>query len=117
MSKRRLSDWISAYLEYADDTEPPLSYHTWIGLSTIASALQRRVFLRWGYDTIFPNLYVVLIGPSGRCRKGTAMRLGYNILKEVQVKIASESIIREALIRNMKNSVANFTDPQTKLIH
>lgn len=45
------------------------------------------------------------------------MRLGYNILKEVQVKIASESIIREALIRNMKNSVANFADPQTKQVH
>lgn len=45
------------------------------------------------------------------------MRLGFNILKEVKIKIASESIIREALIRNMKNSVANFVDPQTKLVH
>lgn len=45
------------------------------------------------------------------------MRLGYNILKEVQVKIASESITREALIRKMKNSTANFVDPQTKLVH
>ena len=45
------------------------------------------------------------------------MRLGYDILKEVQVKIASESVTREALIRKMKNSTANFVDPQTKLVH
>lgn len=33
------------------------------------------------------------------------------------MKIASESITREALIRKMKNSTANFIDPQTKLVH
>lgn len=114
MSKRRLSDWISAYLEYVDNTEPPLSYHTWVGISTIASSLRRRVFIKWGYDIIYPNMFIVLVGSSGRCRKGTAMRLGYNLLKEVKIKIAAESITREALIRRMKNSIDTYIDPDTK---
>ena len=58
-----------------------------------------------GFETIYPNMYIILIGPSGRCRKGTAMRMGFEILKNVGVKVVSESITREALIRQMKTSV------------
>lgn len=117
MSKRHLSDWLSGYLEYADESEPPLSYHTWVGISLIASALRRRCFFKWGYETIYPNMYIILIGPSGKCRKGTAMRMGYEIIKDIGIKIVSESITREALIRNMKNAVDNFVDPQTKKLY
>lgn len=117
MTKRRLSDWISGYLEYTDESEPPISYNTWTAISLISSALRRRVFFKWGFETIYPNMYVVLIGPSGKCRKGTAMRMGYEIIKDLGIKIVSESITREKLIRNMKESVDNFMDPQTKKIH
>jgi hypothetical protein len=113
-NKRRLRDWLSAYMEYADESEPPLSYHTWTGISLIASALRRRVFFRWGYETLYPNMYIVLIGPSGKCRKGTAMRMGYEIIKDAGIKIVSESVTREKLIRNMKDSVDNVIDPETK---
>ena len=62
-------------------------------------------------------MYIILIGPSGKCRKGTAMRMGYEIIKDIGIKIVSESITREALIRNMKNAVDNFVDPQTKKLY
>lgn len=107
---RRLSDWLSGYLEYADESEPPLSYHTWVGVSLIASTLRRRCYFKWGFETIYPNMYIVLIGPSGKCRKGTAMRLGYDIIKNAGPKIIAESITREALIRNMKDAVDNVMD-------
>lgn len=117
MSRRRLSDWLSAYLDYTDESEPPISYNTWVGISLISSVLRRRTFFKWGFETIYPNMYVVLIGPSGKCRKGTAMRMGYEIIKDVGIKIVSESVTREKLIRNMKESVDNFIDPQTKKIY
>ena len=116
MAKRKLNDWISGYLEYADESEPPLSYHTWVSISLIAGVLQRRTFFTWGYEIIYPNMYIVLIGPSGKCRKGTAMRMGYEIVKDVGIKIISEDITREAMIRNMKNSVENYLDPKDKKI-
>lgn len=111
MSKRLLPDWIAAYLKYTEETEPPKSYHTWVAISVIAAALQRRTYLRWGRDTIYPNLYVILVGPSGRARKGTAMKMGWSVLREVKgVTLTSESITREALIRAMKGAVTNFAD-------
>lgn len=117
MSSRRLSDWLSGYLKYASNTEPPISYHTWIGLSMIAGVLQRRCYLRWGFETIYPNLYIVLVGPSGRCRKGTAISLGKDILTQIQsVSLTSESTTREALIKYMKEATKNFSDPDLGVI-
>jgi len=115
--KRRLNDWLSGYLEYADESEPPTSYHTWVGVACIASTLQRKVFFKWGFETLYPNMYIILIGPSGKCRKGTAMRMGFEILKNVGVKIVSESITREALIRQMKTSVNSAIDPNTNTVN
>lgn len=117
MSDRVLNDWLSAYIKYTERSEPPLSFHTWVGLSVISGALQRRIHLSWGFEKIFPNLYVVLVAPSGRARKGIAINTGKDILKEVtNVTLTSESTTREALIRIMKGAISNYSDPLTGVV-
>lgn len=106
---RQVGHWIEAYRLYTTQTEPPASYHTWTAISVIAGALQRKVGMRWGHDIIYPNMYVILVGPSGRCRKGTAISIGKDLLQQISgVTITSESITREALIRAMKGAVVNY---------
>jgi len=108
--QRKFPDFLSAYLKYSEKSEPPMNYHIWTCLSVIGAALQRKVYLRWGFKTLYPNIYVVLIGPSG-CRKGTAMNIGKDLLQEINtILMASESTTREALIRDMKDGVNTFTD-------
>ena len=114
---RAVSDWISGYLEYAKGSEPPTSYHTWVGLSLIAAALQRKVYLLWGFETIYPNMYVVLVGPSGKTRKGVALGIGKDMLADVAgVVMAAEATTREALIKLMKDNAQSFSDPSMKRI-
>ena len=110
---RELEDWIDGWMQFTEKSEPPKMYHLWCAISIIASALQRKCKLEWGTLTFYPNMYIVLVGPSGRCRKGTAMSPALNILEELGVKLAAESITREALIRELKN--ANFSDPSPEL--
>ncbi len=112
-SERELDDWLDAYLTYTENTEPPLSYHTWVGISLIAGALQRKVYLNWGHETIYPNMYIVLVGPSGKARKGTALTIGKDILQDIGISLTSESITREALIRDMKDALDSFQDEST----
>jgi len=104
MKKRQLDDWLDAYLEFNANTEPPVMFHRWVGLSVIASVLQRKCYLEWGTITFYPNLYVVLVAPSGKARKGTAMGVGLQMLEKLGVKLAAESITREALIRELANA-------------
>ncbi len=111
---RELPNWLDAYLEYTENSESPLTYHIWCGLSVIAGALQRRVYLRWGLgQVIYPNLYVVLVGQSGRTRKGVAIGIAKEFLKQVPgISVAPESSSgRQAMILAMKRAGANFQDP------
>lgn len=111
MSERALSDWLTGYLKFTEKSESPLSYHTWVGISTIAGALQRKCYLPWGYETIYPNMYIVLVGPSGKARKGAAIGVGKSLLKDVQgVVVTSESTTREALVLTMKRAMNTFDD-------
>lgn len=106
--KRRLNSWIDSYLQFTDNSEPPKLYHEWTALSVIAGVLQRKARLDWGSLTFYPNLYVVLVGPSGKCRKGTAMGFGASFLYDMGIKMAAEATTRESLIREL--STATKTD-------
>lgn len=115
-SSRYLSDLLTGYLKYTEDTEPPKSYHTWCAISMIAGAMQRRLFFRWGHDLIYPNMYVILVGPSGHARKGTAMKVSKEFLRNAGVATASESVTREALIKAMVNSTQSYSDDLGKIL-
>lgn len=106
-NQRLLPDWIAAYLKYTEDTEPPRSYHTWVAVSCIAGALQRRVHLQFGSERIYANMYVVLVGPPG-ARKGTALKKGEDIFRELGFPITGQQVIREQLIRRLAESTQNY---------
>jgi Protein of unknown function (DUF3987) len=114
---RELSDWLTGYIRYTESSEPPLAYHTWIGIGMIAGVLQRKVMLNWGFERIYPNMYIILVGPSGRARKGVALGIGKSILAEVSgITMTSENATREALIRAMKGAITNFQMPDGKIL-
>jgi len=110
---RNVKDWISGFEEYTFKSEPPDLYKKWVAISAIASALQRKTYLEWGSITFYPNMYIVLVGPSGKCRKGTAMGPANAILRELGINMAAEAITREALIREMKNAAITTITPET----
>jgi hypothetical protein len=115
---RELSNWLDSYLEYVENTESPKSFHTWCGLSTIAGALQRKIYLKWFPQVIYPNMYVVLIGPSGRTRKGVAIGIAKDFLKSVPgITVVPESSSgRQAMILAMKRAATSFNDPTDEKI-
>lgn len=106
---RELNDWIDGFMRYTENTEPPELFRKWTAISCIASALQRKIRVNWGTAlTFFPNLYIVLVGPSAT-GKGTAMTPALKILHEVPaVRLAAQATSLQALIRHLKDT--NCTD-------
>lgn len=96
-------------MEYTENTEPPTIFRKWVALSTIASVLQRKCSLPFGHEEVYPNMYVVLIGPSGS-RKSTAMRPGRQLLQNIGVNLAAESTTREALIKRLSEAGSTTGD-------
>lgn len=111
---RKLDDWLTAYLEFTESTEPPYMYNVWVGLSAIASVLQRKCSIRMGLLETFPNLFVALVGPSG-AGKSRSMQVARDLLREVGVGISAQRITNEALIREMKNALIDEPNESGKL--
>lgn len=101
---RHLSDWLDSYLHFTEETEPCELYRTWVGISVIAAALQRKCYLRWGSQTWYPNLFIVLTGPPGEPRKGTAMASGYSVLHPLNIKLTADRLTPEFFIKEMSQS-------------
>lgn len=112
--KRSLDDWLNAYMDYTEDTEPSDLFRLWAGISVIASCLERKCYFNLGSLTVYPNMYIVLVAPSGG-RKGTAMAPAYKLLTNRGVKLAADATTREALIRALGE--AQHIDPDTLKAH
>ena len=110
---RQVPDWIDGFTTYTENTEPPYLFRLWTAVSVVASALQRKCKLPWGSLTFYPNMYIVLVAPSGKARKGTAMSPGLEFLNDLGINLAAESITREALIQELKKISTNIIHPDS----
>ena len=102
---RVLDNWISGYLDIHPDCESPKKFLAWSAISTIAGALQRTAFMPWGAETFYPNFYIILVAPPGRCRKGTAMKLARRLLGELEIPIAASSTSRKGFIQDLMDAL------------
>jgi DNA primase len=82
-------------------TEAPDEYHYYFLLTVLGLIIGKRRFVFYGRRQ-YPNFYFVLIGPSGKARKTTAMRFARDLLEAVNSDVeiitgvpSGESLIRE----------------------
>lgn len=105
MPRRHFKNWLRAYAEYTQYSESPASFHFWTGVSTIAGALRRQVWIEQRIFQWVPNFYIVIVGPAGVAAKSTCVRLGMDLLREVPgVKFGPQSITWQALVQSLADS-------------
>ena len=108
---REVGDWLTSYKKYLEETESPRIFHTWVGLSCISAALRKKVKFGLGRINIYPNMYVVLVGPPG-ARKSQAISYGQEILSDIpDVVTSSDSTTPEAFIRDLADAVQSDPVP------
>lgn len=80
---REIPDWLSGFMEASSWGEAPPYFYFWVGVASIAAALQRKVWLDMGTFTWYPNLYTVLVAPPGIVSKSSTSDLGMRLLKQI----------------------------------
>lgn len=100
---RRLNNWLRAYLEYTRETESSDQFHYWTAISVLGAITKRQVWLDFDYFKIFPNHYIILVGPPA-ARKSIATRIGVDIADSVGIRRFSDKITGAALIRDLSES-------------
>lgn len=60
-----MQDFIESFLALTEGAVSPQNFRLWSAVSLIGGALGRRVSAKTGKGHVFPNLYVLLVGPPG----------------------------------------------------
>lgn len=101
--------WLGDYLAYTRHQESPELFHFWVGLTTMAATVSRNVWLpRRSHGVSWYNVYpgqmmTILIAPSGKGHKGTAMRLGRHLMQKAGVKVIKGKGSTEKIISEISN--------------
>jgi len=92
------------YLDLVKDTEVPESFAFWCGVAGVSAVLGRRVFLDMGIYRIYPNMFIVLVAGSGKCRKSTAIGMMEDMIWMLTDKpnVISQKITPEALLEALQ---------------
>jgi hypothetical protein len=112
MTQRFYRDWLKAFTEYASYGEAPLKMLFWTGVSTVAGALRRRVWIDQKFFQWVPNFYIIFVAPPGIVGKSTVSSIGMNLLREIKdITFGPDVVTWQALIETLAKSGQLVPDP------
>ena len=88
-------------------TDAPRVYHVACGLAVLAAAAENRVYLPFGGERIYPNLWMLILGPSSFFRKSTCVSKARKVLGKMQYgdstkgPLLPDEFSREALLKRL----------------
>lgn len=77
-------DWLAAFCQYGSYGEASQRLTYWVGVSTVAAALGRKVWFDQDDFQWSPNFYILIVGEQGAVRKSTSIDVGMRLLKQVE---------------------------------
>lgn len=107
--QRNLEDWLTAYVKYASFSEAPATMHFWSGVSALAGALRRKVWLDMGYFKWTPCFYILIVAPPGVVSKSTTAAIAIDLLRNVPgVKFGPQMVTWPALVKAFADAKEEF---------
>lgn len=108
---RKLKNWLETYMTYTSGQESPGIFHYWTGVSILAFTLARSCWVDMSHFKIYPNMFLVLVGPTG-VGKSTASNIGIKLFKKAfpEVFITRGKVTIAKMIEDMG---AVFTETGT----
>lgn len=106
---RNHSDWLAAFMDYASYGEAPRHMYFWSGVSAIAGALRRKVWIDQAYFKWHCNMYIVLVAPPGIVSKSTTAGIAMNLLRQVPgIKFGPDVVTWPALVGAFAEATEGF---------
>lgn len=106
---RACKDWLQAYLQYTAGTEAPRIMHFFAGVSAIAGALRRKVWIDLVRFKWYPSFYIVFVADPGIVSKSTTADLSMSLLREVPgIKFGPDSVTWQSLVTSFAGACESF---------
>jgi hypothetical protein len=106
---RKFANLLDAFCDYASYGEAPKRFYRWVGISMIAGALRRRVWIDQKRFYWYPNFFIILVAPPGVATKSTTADIGMNILALVPgIKFGPNNITWQQIATSFANAKEEF---------
>lgn len=106
---RHFRNWLEAFVEYASYGEAPRHMYFWSGVSAVAGALRRKVWIDQAYFRWYPNFYICLVAPPGIVSKSTTAGIAMSLLRRVPgIKFGPDVVTWPALASAMAGAKEGF---------
>jgi hypothetical protein len=95
------------YEEYwIPTTDAPRVYHVACALAVVSAIVERRVYLPFGGERLYPNLWILILGPSSFYRKSTCIAKARRTIarlydNEQHGPLLPDEFSREALLKRL----------------
>jgi len=96
--------WIGDYIDWTRQTEPPTIFHFFVAAAVVGATLGRNVYFNKGAYKVYPNLCVVIVAPTGRCRKTSACNMGTSLYVRAGGTFIADKTTPEALVDALKTT-------------
>lgn len=94
-------DFFSKYFSYASGNEAPIIAHRWAAISSLGAFISKDVWIKFGYTSLYPNIYTMLIGTPGS-KKSTAIKMFKKLMLKVGYKgIAASKTTKEKYLLDL----------------
>lgn len=108
---RKLSSWVNGFIQYTANTGSPEIFRKWTALSLIAGALERKVWIRTSKGVLYPNMYVVIVGPAGVGKTVAAGEIPALIDVLEEHHLAPTSVMKAGLIDALRDAERRIVRP------
>lgn len=105
---RMLSDWAESFVEFTSVITSPEIFRRWAAYSTIAGALERRVWTSIAGQVLYPNTIVILVSPPGIGKSNAIKEVLYFWVKVGVFNLAPNGMTKAAFIDQMLGKVRSF---------
>lgn len=106
---RNFPDWVQAYVRYAGVTEAPKLMHFFAGVSTVAGALRRKVWIDMKRFTWTPSFYIIFVAKPGIVSKTTTMDIAIDLLRAVDgINFGPDVITWQSLVEHFSEHCEMF---------
>lgn len=110
--KLKTSNWVDTYLQYTEGHEAPELFHYWSAITVLGAVTARKVYFDQHYYKLFPNMYVTLVAPAGRCRRSVATDIAVRMLRKAGgISILAEKGTPEGLLQMLQSESLDERSP------
>jgi len=112
---RRLPNFVDGFMAYSEGKGSPSIYRKWTAIFLVGAVLERKVWLRTTKGKLYPNQYIVLVGPAG-VGKSLCTSIAYDLLDEIRspetpFHIAPTSVTKASLIDRLAEAERRIVRP------